>query len=69
MSLRAASRNLRATVDGSAQALLLKAARNCCCLQRRHDIPKGKRAYVVDVICRYIESPTSGPQGLAGRRW
>ncbi|WP_410007837.1 DUF4186 family protein [Planotetraspora sp. A-T 1434] len=43
----------------------------CCrtCLQRRHDIPKGREltpeewAYAVDVICRWIKREIESPAG------
>lgn len=47
------------------------ATATCCrgCLERWHQIPKGRdlsqpeRAYVVDVICRWIEREVDGPPG------
>lgn len=45
------------------------ATATCCrtCLQRWHQVPKGRelsraeRAYVIDVICRWIEREVHGP--------
>ena len=45
------------------------ATATCCrsCLERNHDIPKGReltkkeRAYVIDVICRWIERERAVP--------
>ena len=47
------------------------ATATCCrtCLERSHQIPKGRplsraeRAYVVDVICRWIEREARSPAG------
>lgn len=47
------------------------ATATCCrtCLRRLHGIPEGRelnrreRAYVVDVICRWIEREVAGPSG------
>jgi hypothetical protein len=47
------------------------ATATCCrtCLQRWHDIPKGRelsreeRAYVVDVICRWVEREVESTAG------
>lgn len=51
------------------------ATATCCrtCLQRWHEIPKGRelsraeRAYVVDVICRWIEREVAGAQTRPGQ--
>ncbi|WP_275558718.1 DUF4186 family protein [Streptomyces sp. 5-6(2022)] len=50
------------------------ATATCCrtCLQRWHEIPKGRelsraeRAYVVDVICRWIEREVAGARTRPG---
>ncbi|MFE2182620.1 DUF4186 domain-containing protein [Streptomyces sp. NPDC059455] len=50
------------------------ATATCCrtCLQRWHEIPKGRelrraeRAYVVDVICRWIEREVTGTRTRPG---
>ncbi|WP_223863580.1 DUF4186 domain-containing protein [Streptomyces sp. 5-10] len=50
------------------------ATATCCrtCLQRWHEIPKGRelsraeRAYVVDVICRWIEREVAGARTSPG---
>jgi Domain of unknown function (DUF4186) len=52
------------------------ATATCCrtCLQRWHQIPKGRelnageRGYVVDVICRWIGREMTGPPGGGWRR-
>ncbi|MEU6098269.1 DUF4186 domain-containing protein [Streptomyces sp. NPDC047079] len=51
------------------------ATATCCrtCLERWHGIPKGRelsraeRAYVVDVICRWIEREVAGASGAGTR--
>ncbi|MGW3625076.1 DUF4186 family protein [Streptomyces sp. NPDC000880] len=52
------------------------ATATCCrtCLERRHQIPKGQelsraeRAYVVNVICRWIEREVAGSSGAESTR-